>query len=357
MKVRVERNELAGAVAWLNGLRGKRAYQPALAGIRVEAVDGFLRMQATDLETSGEVEIAAAIDEPGAVLPSAGILHAVTSRLPDAPVSLSGDSDGLEVVGGRVRARVPMLRVEDFPRLPDVTGVADVTLPSTVVESIHRRIASAATGDPARPILTAVYLSVDDGQLLAAATDSYQLHRLDTALEGTGKAAVNVPAGVFGPLAKLGHPLHVAFSEDRVEFAGEDRRLVTTLVAGVFPNPEQFFATTVTSTLQVSLDELTVALKRCAALVGNVDNVPMDLRASDGFLEVAVAHQVAGEIADAVPVDGELEQMKVHPGRLLTAVEAIGSDRIDLGVIDPFKPIFVSDPNGGAVRAVVMPMR
>lgn len=356
MKVRVERQELAEAVAWLQAVRGRRPYMPALHGIRMEAVDGFLRLQATDLNQSGEVEIAAAIDEPGALLPSASSLHAVTSRLPDAPVTISG-GDHLEIRAGRVTAKVPTLQVEDFPALPTVEPSATVTIPSTVLETIQKRIGAVVDPTHKNALLHGIWLSTDGGQFIAAATDSLAMHRFDATLEGDGKADAIVPASVFGVLAKLGHPLHVAFSDGRLEFAAPDRRLVTTLIEGSYPNVHAFFPDNLPDPVRIERDPLVESLKRCIALVAGVANVPLQLSASDGVIELAVANKDTGELVDSIASDVTFLSFAINPSLLLAAVEAVGSEVLDVRVTDPFKPVHLSDPAGGAVRALVMPMK
>ncbi len=224
MKVRVEKNELADAVAWLSLVRGKRLALPALHGIRLEAVDGFLRLQATDMDTSGEVEIAAAIDEPGAVLPSATTLHAIVTRLPEAPITLSGNDDHVEITGGRVRGKVTCLHVDDFPHLPAVEDGPATTIPSTVMETVVRRVGPAADNHEKFPVLTGVYLRIGDGTLTAVATDSYQLHRFDGELETSGTADAIVPLSALGAVAKLGYPVHLRFGDGRVEFFAKRTR-------------------------------------------------------------------------------------------------------------------------------------
>ena len=176
MRVRVERSEFADAVSWATRTVGTRVTLPALSGIRLDAAEGKLTCQATDLEVSAEVAVPAQIDEPGRALLPGRLLSQLVAKLPDAPVHLAGDADRVEIRCGAATFHVRGMPVEDFPALPEPSpdaphGVVKADAFARVVSQVSR----AASADEARPVLTGVKLEAREGALTAAATDSYRL--------------------------------------------------------------------------------------------------------------------------------------------------------------------------------------
>ena len=68
MKVEVNSQALADAVAWTTRVIDSRPASPILAGIRLEAIDGTLQLSAFNYAISARHHIEAGIDEAGSVL-------------------------------------------------------------------------------------------------------------------------------------------------------------------------------------------------------------------------------------------------------------------------------------------------
>ena len=71
MKLRVERDVLAEAVAWAVRGLSQRPPVPVLAGVLLEATEDGLTLSAFDYEVSAKVTVDADVEEPGTVLGSA----------------------------------------------------------------------------------------------------------------------------------------------------------------------------------------------------------------------------------------------------------------------------------------------
>ena len=81
MKVEVNSQALADAVAWTTRVIDARPATPILAGIRLEAIDGTLQLSAFNYAISARHHIEAGVDEAGSVL-VLGCLPTSPSRCP-----------------------------------------------------------------------------------------------------------------------------------------------------------------------------------------------------------------------------------------------------------------------------------
>ena len=88
MKVRIERDKLADAVAWaMRGLSSSRIGGNNTIGI--EAGVGTLTLVAYDRDTGAQAEADAAVDVPGSVIVPGKLLAEITKTLPSSAVGLS----------------------------------------------------------------------------------------------------------------------------------------------------------------------------------------------------------------------------------------------------------------------------
>jgi DNA polymerase-3 subunit beta len=92
VKIRVERDVLAEAVAWAARSLPARPPAPVLAGLLLKAEDGQLSLSSFDYEVSARVSVEAEVEEEGTVL--------VSGRLLLLPASLAL----LAFVGGVARS-------------------------------------------------------------------------------------------------------------------------------------------------------------------------------------------------------------------------------------------------------------
>ena len=120
MKIRVERDVLAEAVAWAARSLPARPPAPVLAGLLLKAEDGQLSLSSFDYEVSARVSVEAEVDEEGTVLVSGRLLADICRALPNRPVEISTDGVRATVVCGPSRFTLHTLPVEEYPALPQM---------------------------------------------------------------------------------------------------------------------------------------------------------------------------------------------------------------------------------------------
>ena len=82
MKVEVNSQALADAVAWTTRVIDARPASPILAGIRLEAIDGTLQLSALNYAISARHHIEAGVDESGSILVLGSCWQISPSRFP-----------------------------------------------------------------------------------------------------------------------------------------------------------------------------------------------------------------------------------------------------------------------------------
>ena len=123
MKLQVERDPLAEAVAWTARALPARPTAPVLAGMRLQA-GSELTLSTFDYEVSAQSTIPVQADEPGTVLVSGKLLAEIVRSLPARPVDLTTDGTRTTVKCGSATFTLMLLPTEEYPTLP---GMPEVT--------------------------------------------------------------------------------------------------------------------------------------------------------------------------------------------------------------------------------------
>lgn len=368
MELRAERDELAEAIAWATRTVGARVTLPALSGVLLEAADGRLTCRATDLEVAAEISIPVRVDAPGRVLLPGRLLAQLVARFPVAPVTIATDGDQVRITCGRARFQVRTMHAEDFPTLatpsPDAPrGVVKADAFARLVSQVAR----AASTDEGRPVLTGVLLEAADGQLHAAATDSYRLAVRSLVWEESVDGTALVPARSLSEAAKaaseVGGTVTVVLEEGQASFIFGDRRLTTKLLEGTFPNFRALLPDAWETAVVVDRAGLVEALQRVAIVAMGQANTPVTLSFEEGSIHLQATNAEMGDAAEELPaeIDGDGLTIAFNPTFLLAGLDATGTQRIRVELRDGLKPAVLRPEADGEetddLVYLLMPMR
>ncbi len=174
MKITVERDVMAEAVAWVARSLPNRPSVPILAGLLMRATGSQLVLSSFDYETSARITIDAQVDEEGEALVSGRLLSEIARSLPNRPARFTANSNHVELVCGSARFTLQMLPVEDYPQLPEMPAESG-TVPSDEFTRSVAQVVVAAGRDELLPVFTGVRIEINDDRLSLLATDRYRM--------------------------------------------------------------------------------------------------------------------------------------------------------------------------------------
>lgn len=368
MRVRVERDVLAEAVAWTARTLPTRPTVPVLAGLLLEVTGHTLTVSAFDYEVSTRVDLNVASAEDGRALVSGRLLADISRSLPAQPVDLETDGARVLVTCGPARFTLPTLPVEDYPALPDMPTTAG-SLESDVFAAAVAQVAVAAGRDDTLPVLTGVRLEIDGETLVLAATDRYRLavRELRWHPERPDLAATAlVPARTVADTAKTltaGAGVTLALStggsgEGMIGFAGAGRRTTTRLLDGEFPKYRSLLPAQTPANALVSASALIEAVKRVSLVAPRGTPIRLSFTATEVLLEAGGGDEAsASELLEA-GYEGEDMTMAFNPAYLLDGLAALDSDVARLAFTTPTKPAVITGKDSATdYRYLLMPVR
>ncbi|MDG9701123.1 DNA polymerase III subunit beta [Streptomyces sp. DH37] len=373
MKIRVERDVLAEAVAWAARSLPARPPVPVLAGLLLKAEEGSLSLSGFDYEVSARVSVEADVEEDGTVLVSGRLLADISRALPNRPVEISTDGVRVSVVCGSSRFTLHTLPVEEYPALPQMPS-ATGTVPGEVFAAAAAQVAIAAGRDDTLPVLTGVRIEIEGDTVTLASTDRYRfavrefLWKPETP---DASAVALVPAKTLLDTAKSlsgGDDVTLALSgsgagEGLIGFEGNGRRTTTRLLEGDLPKYRTLFPTEFNSVAVIETAPFVEAVKRVSLVAER--NTPVRLTFEQGVL---ILEAGSSDDAQAVErVDAQLEgddiSIAFNPGFLLEGLSAIDAPVAQLSFTTSTKPALLSgrpamDAEADeAYKYLIMPVR
>lgn len=370
MKLQVERDPLAEAVAWTARALPARPTAPVLAGMRLQAGDE-LTLSTFDYEVSAQAKIPVTADEPGTVLVSGKLLAEIVRSLPNKPVDFTTDGNRTTVKCGSATFTMMLLPAEEYPTLPDMPETTGTIGADTFASAIGQ-VGIAAGRDDTLPALTGIRVEINDDSLTMIATDRYRLAIRElkwNPLASGLNTAVLIPARVLGDTARAltgGAEVSIALaaSEDNtgdgiIGFDGAGRRTTTRLLSGEYPRIQQLLPTEYSAVAELDAGPFSEAVKRVALVAER--NTPIRLTFSTGEVLLEAGTGDEAQASEAIPAsfDGDELQIAFNPQYLLDGIGAVDSDVARISFTSPTRPAVVTGKNDAEpdYRYVLMPIR
>ncbi|GAA1330276.1 DNA polymerase III subunit beta [Saccharothrix algeriensis] len=375
MKIRVERDGLADAVAWVARSLPSRPPVPVLGGVLLDAgaEDGSgeaLTVSGFDYEVSAQCGVPATIADGGKALVSGRLLADITKALPNHPVEIAVDGSRMTISCGSARFSLPTMPVEDYPQLPAMPQLAG-RLPGEVFGEAVSQVAVAAGRDDTLPMLTGVRLEIGEGRLTLVATDRFRLAMREFPWEPDetlGEVAVLVPAKTLNDSAKtLGASgaqveLSLAANDGLLGLSGTGRRTTTRLLDADFPKYRQLLPTEHSAAAVIEVDSLVQAIKRVSLVAERGTQVRLEF--VDSALRLSAGGDDEGSAEEELQVDytGDPVTIAFNPTYLLEGLQAVRTPRAHLSFTTPSRPALLKpvDEDGNVAPGylyLLMPVR
>jgi DNA polymerase III subunit beta len=364
LKLDCPRKELYEAVSAAFAAASGRTPLPFLQNLKLEATDQTLRVLGCDGEMWVQKTVPCLVSEPGAVCVQARLLVDLLASLPDGDIHIYIiDGQGMMLQQGASEYRMLTLDASDFPEPPDYGGDGELSLPMKTLREAVDSVIFAVSGDNHRPILTGVMFSYDGSMLTLVATDTHRLAVRRLAETGFGsnvtavlpekalKVIKNLPLGDSDPVS-----IHFGYGRLGVDSAGT--KVVSQLLAGVYPPWERVVPAETTRTWSVEVDQLEEKVKRTMILAR--DNANRVKFKGEGDQILLSAHsEEKGEAKEEVPMvsnDGDVE-IAFNGKYVEDALDAMPGPGVRIEMTESSRPaIFRPADDGDAYFCVIMPM-
>jgi DNA polymerase-3 subunit beta len=371
MRFIVERDALADGVMWVSRSLSARPIMPVLLGVLIKADKKGIHLSGYDLETSGKAEVVADVKEEGTVLVSGKLLSDIARALPNKPVTFSLEGNRVSVISGSAKFALPTLSVSDYPNLPELPSETGRLSGDLFAEAVSQ-VAIAAGKDDSLPVLTGVYVEIEENKLILAATDRYRLAVRELNWDAPrASASALIRARTLNDAAKslagaksVSVALAAATATERlIGFASEGKVMTSRMLDGTFPPYRHLLPSERSATAVVEVAPFVDSVRRVALVADKT--VPLRLAFNPGALtlEAGVGDDAQATEEIEIAFDGEALSIAFNPTFLLDGLAAVNSPFVEIAFTGGSKPAVLSGKSSAdgesdfSYRYLLMPMR
>jgi DNA polymerase-3 subunit beta len=371
MRVTIERSTFLRSLNHVQSVVERRNTIPILSNVLIQAVDGKLRLTATDLDVEVVESVAAEIGRDGATTAPAHILYDIVRKLPDgAQLQLEqGPDEGrVSVLAGRSRFSLQALPPQDFPDLAAGEMTHVFAMPAGELKMLIEKTRFAISTEETRYYLNGIYLhEVTAGEpplIRAVATDGHRLAQVQYPRPEGAKdmPGIIVPRKTVLEIAKLIEAaegdVEIAVSASKIRFDMDGLRLTSKLIDGTFPDYERVIPRHNNKSLQVDTRLFTQAVDRVST-VSSEKGRAVKLNITADKIVLTVNNPESGSAEEELSASYSSEPLDIgfNSRYLLDIVGQFKGDAANFDFADAGSPTIIRDPGDGSALYVLMPMR
>ncbi len=367
MKLFCAQKDLDYALNIVNKAINSNNTLPVLNNVLLKAEGKKLYFSSTNLEIAISCFIEADVRSEGSITVPAKLITSYVSLLTDEKIELSVvEGVSLSVNSSSSHTKIKCISADEFPLIPKVEKGHEFSLN---IDDFYKAITEtvfSASFNTTRPVLSGVYFKYSSDLLKIAATDSYRLAEKTLKPSKGSKEDFSciIPARTLTELGKIiskseGKEAKINVSNNQILFIVDGIELISRLIEGKFPDYEKIIPKDHKTKFEVSVEDLSLVLKR-VSLFARENNNSIKLSATnDGKLTISSEETKVGEEkADVIiKVEGENNKISLNSQYVLDVLTYIDCDKISFSLNDKASPACIRPVEDSGYVYIIMPLK
>ncbi len=368
MKFSLTKSRLSQSLGSILQVVPTKSTLPILTNILIEALEGKLKLSATDLDISISATVECSVVKKGAVALPARILFEIIRELPESEITFEGTTNRVEIRIPNGTYKIAAVAPEDFPKLPAVNTKKEIKIPGDQLVTMIRKTTFACSSDETRPALNGVLWHTKGDRMMMVATDGHRLARMsteNTRLKGVADDII-IPPKVLNLIPRFVDEetpgeIGIIFGDNNIIFNLGSVVLTSRLIEGPYPNIDPVIPTGNDKKLQVNKDELSGAVKR-VSILSNALTHQVKFAVKPASLTLSTNNaDVGGEGKESLPCeyDGDTLEIGYNASYVSEILSKIEGDDIVFELSTPVAAGLVYSPNVSKddYLCLIMPLR
>ncbi|MCB9814510.1 DNA polymerase III subunit beta [Candidatus Nomurabacteria bacterium] len=362
MEITIPHNQLVKALELVSRISTKHVTLPVLQCVRLEAKEGKVTFQATNLEISIEIPVEGVINEDGVVAVPTQIFLQSIQFISQKDVTLRTEDQVLQLETVSTSTSIKTFSVDEFPNLHQLQGEELSIKGSTFAYGI-KSVAFSASQTSIKPELGSVFIQQKkEHSLTFVATDSFRLMEKTIPQKGLVlEQSIMVPQKNAVELAKvcdsIGEDPILVINENQCALRFPGGVYITSrLVTGNFPDYAQIIPKEFVSHVTVLKDDLLRSFKKTNIFLNKFRQV--SLTVTDSNLTISSQNNEVGHTTDTLKasVDGEELTLNFNQQYIMDPLSHINDDSVVLSFAGIGRAVIMQGSTDKSLRYLVMPM-
>ena len=361
MKLTVTQENLSQALNTVSKVASSRSSLPILSNVLIKTVENRLLIASTDLDIAVSHVIGAKVSKEGSITVPARLMQDYVSSLPSSTLNLSLEGNTLHIKTDHHSSTINGTPADDFPVMPTIEKAQKLSLSSKVFKDTLTQVLFAASSDESRPILNGLYLHASEGELYAAATDSYRLAEKRVGVQAEDLSIV-IPARslqeVLRVLKDSEEPMSLEYDDQQAQINIGSVTVVTRLIDGVYPDYRKLLPTEFESTAKVAKKDLQEITKVSSLFAREAaGGITLSLEAQGEISIRSIASHVGENTAVAKADVTEDSVITLNSRYILDALNVVEGDNIEVNIKGKLDPLLIRDLDNDDYLHIVMPVK
>ncbi|MES2134729.1 MAG: DNA polymerase III subunit beta [Patescibacteria group bacterium] len=364
MKIEILRENLERAVGIASKVSNKSLSLPVFGCVLIVVEGGRAVLRATNLDLSVEVVLKAKTSQDGVIAVPAHILSQTVSALTDQKLILKTSGNNLIIDGDRGTTSITLVDPSEFPTLPYVKeGVGTSTvLPVREFIGALKSVSFSASVSSVKPELSSISLTLEKGELVAVATDSFRLAEVKIPIKTKSSfGSVLIPArNVLDILRAIefGSEVEVRVGDNQCSFISDFGHITSRTIDGAFPDYHAIIPRDYVASATCLKEDAIRAFRKVSIFTDSFNQVHISLKPSEKTFTVRAVNASVGETVDHIPavLTGEDIDINFNAKYIIDALSIVAGDSVTFSVAGAGKPMVMTDSQGKGFTYLVMPM-
>ena len=365
MKFSCEKYALQNAIAIASRAAASKSPIPALEGLLITARGG-VRVTGYDLKKGIYTNMEADTDQIGDIVVGAKLFGEMIRRMPDGIVTVTADEkNNVQVRCGKSEFNFMGISPEDYPEIPVVEGINNISLPQKILKSMINQTIFAVSDNDVRPIYTGTLFEIEGDTLTLVSIDGYRLAKRTETLENAGfeSGSFVVPGSALSDIERIcidsDDKVSISVGAKHISFRIGETVVITRRLEGEFLNYRKSIPEAFRYTVQVERSEFMSTIDRVSLIISEKNSSPVRMTVNDGTIECRCVTPI-GKAEDVCTCEGSGEGMEIgfNARYIMDALKASGKDKLNLCLNTASSPCIITAADGTeSFTYMILPVR
>ena len=242
MKFIISSEKLLKTIQPLIGIIGTNPALPIIENLLFELVENELHVKATDLETTIINSVSVESTSNSSIAVNAKLLIDTLKAFPEQPLTFKTNEENntLEITSDQGNYSLSYINSDEFPTTPELDNSNSIELNVEVVKKGIRNTLFATSNDELRPVISGVYIELNNNKILFVATDAHKLVKYENHIDNSDSTSFIVPKKPLQLLKNILNDvtgiLNLQYTKTNIIFSFQKMKIYCRLVDGNYPN-------------------------------------------------------------------------------------------------------------------------
>lgn len=373
MKFTCTKENISHSLDLVSSIAGKQVNLPILSNILIQVNESGVKLIATNLEISVNVNLRAKVEQVGSFTVPAKTLTDFVHLLPEEQVEFEKQDNEIFIKCGKSSTKIKGMDAEDYPVVPGIEEEHPYVVEVDNFKNSLSQVVIACAKNEIRPELSGIFFGffTNDFQgLTLAATDSYRLAEKKLPVsQGNDEVKVIVPARTAQEIIRLltlskdqqaENNVRLWVGENQIGLRYDDFEFSSRLVDGKYPDYTQIIPSEFKTTSVFSSAAMINKIKAASLFTTTgVNAVSFDLSPEQNNIGISSTSTQTGEHSSEIEADvkGEENSILLNHRYVLDGLQNIESEEIEFKVNSGDAPCLFRGKGKDEYVYIVMPIR